>query len=270
MSPKDHAVAALESTRSFWNSSPCNGQSTLEARRRYRYTVEPYLPETARRIASRHAQVVEVGCGMGTDAFNLCAQLPEHGRYLGLDYSPDSIAAAEAAVAEAGQLKVRPSFRVANAEALDLESGSVECVYSMGVLHHTAHPQRAIDEIMRVLQPGGRAYVYLYRTWGPKVMVAKALRAIQRLLDAALGRERCLYALVKGYHFERFLGTAVLECFGVPHLDCYDEVEMRRMFSDFRINELYPVGYSLPWLHSDTEAKGPLGYFWFIEVEKVA
>src|SRR5205085_12269324 len=37
-----------------------------------------------------------------------------------------------------------------------------DVVYSNGVLHHTPDTQRAIDEVHRVLRPGGVAKVMLY------------------------------------------------------------------------------------------------------------
>lgn len=265
---------AMASTRAFWNASPCNGQSNLAVRQRYRYRSEPWLPGMMERIGRAHSQVVEIGSGMGTDALTCCAAMAEGGSYRGIDYSTESVAAAQAALAEAETLgwplKVKPSFEVGNAESLPLETDSVECVFSFGVLHHTAHPQRAFDEVLRVLKPGGKGYIILYRKWSLKVTAAKVLRALQHGLDFVLGRERCLYDLVQGRHLEGLMGTAVLECFGVPYMDWFDEREMRRYFSDFTINALYPIGYSLPWFHSDPAALGPHGYYWAIEVEKAA
>lgn len=274
MAERNESADAMAATRSFWNASPCNGQSDLAVRLRYRYRSEPWLPGMMQRIAKSHTHVVEIGSGMGTDALTCCRYLPADGSYLGIDYSTESVAAANSALKEAKELNwplsVTPSFEVGNAEKLEIESNSVECLFSFGVMHHTAHPQRAFDEVLRVLKPGGKAYIFLYRKWSLKVTVAKALRTLQHGLDAALRRERCLYDLVNDRHFEKLMGTAVLECFGVPYMDWFDEREMRRYFSDLSINALYPIGYSLPWFHNDPRALGPFGYYWAIEVEKAA
>jgi ubiquinone/menaquinone biosynthesis C-methylase UbiE len=53
-------------------------------------------------------------------------------------------------------------LRVADAEALPFADGSFDLVYSHGVLHHTPDTQRAINEVHRVLKPGGVAMVMLY------------------------------------------------------------------------------------------------------------
>lgn len=49
-----------------------------------------------------------------------------------------------------------------DAESLPFDDGTFDIVYSNGVLHHTNDTQKAIDEVFRVLKPGGRAVVMLY------------------------------------------------------------------------------------------------------------
>src|SRR5262249_33669783 len=49
-----------------------------------------------------------------------------------------------------------------NAEALSFPDESFDWVYSHGVLHHTPNPQKAINEVWRVLKPNGRVIIMLY------------------------------------------------------------------------------------------------------------
>lgn len=49
-----------------------------------------------------------------------------------------------------------------DAEELPLESDSFDFIYSNGVLHHSDNPQRAINEVYRVLKPKGKAIIMLY------------------------------------------------------------------------------------------------------------
>jgi SAM-dependent methyltransferase len=51
----------------------------------------------------------------------------------------------------------------ADAERLPFTDNQFDVVYSYGVLHHTPDTLRSIDELHRVLQPGGRAVVMLYQ-----------------------------------------------------------------------------------------------------------
>lgn len=50
----------------------------------------------------------------------------------------------------------------ADAETLPFADASFDIVYSNGVLHHTNDTARAIDEVFRVLKPGGIAVIMLY------------------------------------------------------------------------------------------------------------
>ena len=49
-----------------------------------------------------------------------------------------------------------------DAESLAFDDGTFEIVYSNGVLHHTFDTGKAIDEVYRVLKPGGQAVIMLY------------------------------------------------------------------------------------------------------------
>jgi len=57
---------------------------------------------------------------------------------------------------------VRAFVSQGDAENLPFADASFDAVTSMGVLHHVPHPERAIDEIYRVLRPGGRLTLMLY------------------------------------------------------------------------------------------------------------
>jgi len=49
-----------------------------------------------------------------------------------------------------------------DAEDLPFEDDAFDIVYSNGVLHHTVSTESAMDEVFRVLKPGGRAVILLY------------------------------------------------------------------------------------------------------------
>ena len=261
----------LEKTRAFWNASPCGAQDSLRQRIAHRYAVEPWVKDVLERIAAEHTGVVEIGCGQGTDGITLCTLLPAGGSYLGIDYSDDSVKAADRARREAEGLlrfNVEPVFRRMNAEALDFADDSIPFVYSNGVLHHTARPRTAYAELWRVLEPGGEAMIALYRKPSLKVGLAKGLRGLQSAIDGVLNTDRCIYQLIAARKAPSLLGTMLLEGFGVPMMEWYSEADIREIFGGWDILRLDAVGCNFPRRRPRSRGWTRLGYMWLIHLRK--
>ena len=99
-------------------------------------------------------RLLDVGCGLGEAALALAHDLGETGEVVGLDTSAEMIRRARAN-ADAARCKLH--FRVADACALDEPSGSFDAVRSERTLQWIADPLAAVNEMARVLRPGGRA-----------------------------------------------------------------------------------------------------------------
>ncbi|MEO5373105.1 MAG: class I SAM-dependent methyltransferase [Alphaproteobacteria bacterium] len=263
-------VPELASTREFWDANPCGVHAGYEAQVQQRYAMEPYLPALLRRIGAAHANILEIGCGQGVDSTLLCAAMPAGGSYIGIDYSPASVDVARRnADYVDGTLTVTPEYRVGNAEHLDFDDNHFDAVYSMGVLHHTANDLKAINEALRVLKPGGKAYIFLYRRPSLKVGVAKMLRALQAGLDMLLGTDRCIYGWLKrqGTH-SRLFGTMFHECFGVPHMKWYNRQEIESAFQGYSRIETESYGPNFGRLYRCGDDPNPFGFFWVVEATK--
>lgn len=154
-----------ERVRAFWQEHPCGTKFSdteigtrefyegIEARR---YQKEWHIPKAANFAGAKGLRVLEIGCGVGTDA----AQFARAGAdYTGVDLTE---AAIELARKRFELSCLQGIFQVADAENLDFADASFDIVYSHGVLHHTPDTARAVREIYRVLKPGGRAIVMLY------------------------------------------------------------------------------------------------------------
>ena len=50
------------------------------------------------------------------------------------------------------------NLKVGDAENLEFSDNSFDFIYSWGVIHHSPDTQKAVDEIYRVLKPGGRFF----------------------------------------------------------------------------------------------------------------
>ena len=100
------------------------------------------------------ARWVEVACGPGLIAR---AMAPRVGSVLGLDLTPAMIEKARADAAEAGVENV--SFEVGDATALDLPDDSLDGAITRFSLHHIPAPMRVLEEMRRVVRPGGYVVV---------------------------------------------------------------------------------------------------------------
>ena len=262
-----------EITRDFWNKWPCDGQSNYETRAKLRYSKEPFIIDCIRQITKTHQHIVEVGCGQGTDAITACQYLGPGASYIGIDASDQSIANAEqASVERSSYLEVIPQFTQGDALALTYENNSLECIYSMGVLHHTTNTQLAIDEIYRVLRPGGRCYIFLYRTASPKLLVAHTLRALQLVCDKICRQDRCLLKIAENFSFENALGTMLIEACGVPIMRSYSSNGIKLLFAKYSILKLRSCGFNWPFNASyklkNVTGKNKIGNFFYIVAQK--
>jgi ubiquinone/menaquinone biosynthesis C-methylase UbiE len=102
-------------------------------------------------------RVLEVGCGMGADAFEMAALIAPGGSVTGVDFSESLIAEA---VRRADSRPLPVTFEVGDAQALRFADGSFDAVRTERMLMHVPDPSRALAEMARVLRPGGRMAVH--------------------------------------------------------------------------------------------------------------
>lgn len=107
--------------------------------------------------------VLDAGCGGAMSALALFDGVLERMRYVGVDIS-DAVDVASARFAERG---LEAGFVQADLNRIPLPDGSVDVVFSEGVLHHTDSTRAALLETARLLAPGGRYLFYVYRRKGP-------------------------------------------------------------------------------------------------------
>lgn len=149
----------------FWNANPCGAKfirespgtkAFFDSLTEHRYSVENHIPEMVNFPQWNGSQVLEIGCGLGSDA----EQFARNGAlYSGIDLTETSIEMCRRRFAVQG---LAGTFRVADAERLPFADECFDLVYSHGVIHHTPNTEAAVAEIRRVLRPGGRAIVMLY------------------------------------------------------------------------------------------------------------
>ncbi|MGQ9682291.1 MAG: class I SAM-dependent methyltransferase [Anaerolineae bacterium] len=120
----------------------------------------PYAEMLRRVVAlaqvAPNARVLDIGSGTGALSLALAEHLTA-GHLVGIDPTPQMLDRARENACASG-LADRVEFRQASAEALPFEDASFDVVVSSIALHHTV-VRRSLQEIARVLKPGGRLVV---------------------------------------------------------------------------------------------------------------
>jgi SAM-dependent methyltransferase len=101
--------------------------------------------------------VLDIGCGAGFDSLIAARQVGAAGRVISVDMTPAMLEKATVGAREAGLDNI--DFREGLAEALPVENESVDVVISNGVINLCPDKMAAMQEINRVLKPGGRIQI---------------------------------------------------------------------------------------------------------------
>jgi 2-polyprenyl-3-methyl-5-hydroxy-6-metoxy-1,4-benzoquinol methylase len=170
----DFSQVTVDQVRSYWDQRPCNIRHSakpvgtreyfdeVEARK---YFVEPHIPRFAEFERWQGKKVLEIGCGIGTDTVNFarCGAM-----VTAVDLSPQSLDLARQRVRVYG-LEDRVRFYSGSAEELNtfLPVETYDLIYSFGVIHHTPHPERVVQQMRSYAKPGTaiKLMVYYRRSW---------------------------------------------------------------------------------------------------------
>jgi len=154
-----------------WNNRACGTLSSVEnaeagtletfnrlARRRYTRD-DPWVPLVLDFPSMKDKEVLEIGHGQGCDLLH-AAMAGAHVH--GIDLTPNHHEICKRYFAA---LNLPVDLRLGNAGELPFASESMDIVYSLGVLHHTDNAEQCVAEAHRVLKPGGKIIIALYRFW---------------------------------------------------------------------------------------------------------
>ena len=97
--------------------------------------------------------VLDLGSGAGLDAIIASWQVGPGGRVVGVDLNPTMCVKAQAHAATTG---MRMECRAGSMEDIPLPDASVDAVLSNGVINLSFRKRRVVEEVFRVLRPGGR------------------------------------------------------------------------------------------------------------------
>jgi ubiquinone/menaquinone biosynthesis C-methylase UbiE len=179
----------------------------------------PYLRAYVANEPLSNKKLLEIGLGYGT----LGQLLADHGSdYHGLDIADGPVAMMRHRLQNLGIGGTEQHVRVGSALAIPHEDGNFDYVYSIGCLHHTGDLTRAVDEVFRVLKPGGKAIVMLYNRRSLRQLAAGLMFRLagSQKGDDSARRLRALYD-------SSTAGDAA------PHTDYVSTSEARELFKSF-------------------------------------
>ena len=221
----------------YWNDRTPYTWGNYEDMRKLRYELQDYMFDTFKFSDFKGKKVLEIGCGSGIDS----AEFAKHGAEV---YSVDMTDKAVNHTKKLfKQLKLKGEISKAVASDLPFQNDFFDLVYSYGVLHHIPYPERALEEIHRVLKPKGKCYAMLYH------------------------KDSLLY-----YYSVLYLGGVVFNCFknglsekevlakysegkmGNPYSRVYTKDEAKRLFYTSGFNNI-TVEVKYPMIDTTTERK---------------
>jgi SAM-dependent methyltransferase len=247
-------MALNDDVRAYWEKEPCGTSETvvrgLEPRSRewfdevesYRYRMEPFIFSVAQFTRYQGKEVLEVGVGAGTDHL----QWARAGAIChGVDLTDAGVETTRSRLALYG---FSSELQRCDAEKLPYPDESFDVVYSWGVIHHSERPEAILEEVRRVLKPGG---VFLGMMYGLHSFGVLRLWVKHALLAGKPWRG--LRDVV--WHHKESIGTKA-----------YTFSEFERMFSRFHCFSMQPFITATDTLHWPrfTHQLMPARFGWYV------
>jgi 2-polyprenyl-3-methyl-5-hydroxy-6-metoxy-1,4-benzoquinol methylase len=220
---------AIEKVQNFWDERPCNIRHSplpigtkeyFEAVEQRKYKVEPHIPEFAEFPRWKNKKVLEIGCGIGTDTINFARA---GAMVTAIDLSPKSLELAQKR-ADVYNLNHSIRFFCGDIEKLDefLPVAPYDLVYSFGVIHHTPHPERAVEKMQKYMTPESELRLMVYSKVSYKLFWIMKEEGIWDMsqLDELIARNSEAQT-------------------GCPVTYTYTFNELRSLLHDFKLLEIY-------------------------------
>ena len=164
---KNETKIQIEDVQKFWDRQPCNIKHStfpvgtkeyFDGVEQRKYFVEPHIPNFCNFKKWKEKKVLEIGCGLGTDAINFARA----GAILTVvELSKKSL---DLAKKRFKLYNLSAKFFLGNAEELSkfVPVESYDLIYSSGVIHHSPNPEKIVNEIEKYCDKNTEIRILLY------------------------------------------------------------------------------------------------------------
>jgi 2-polyprenyl-3-methyl-5-hydroxy-6-metoxy-1,4-benzoquinol methylase len=248
----DFSQVTVDQVRTYWDERPCNIRHSPKpvGTREYfdevetrKYFVEPHIPRFAEFDRWRGKRVLEIGCGIGTDTVSFA----RHGATVtAVDLSPQSLELARRRVELCG-LQSQVQFYSGSAEELTsfVPIEGYDLIYSFGVIHHTPHPERVLQQMQRYAKPGATIKIMVYhrRSWKVfAILLGYGKGQFWRLKELVAENSEAQTGCPVTYTYTRKEGRQLIESSGFRMTDVFVD----HIFP-YRIPEYIKYQYKKSW-----------------------
>lgn len=245
----------IDKIKDFWNKRPCNIKHSKKEIGTYeyfeevankRYFVEPHIVFFMEPLEWKNKNVLEIGCGIGTDSMLFTKYLAN---LTAVDLSAASVKIAKERYELYGSIGYglgKAEFYEANAEELSsvVPVKPYDLIYSFGVIHHAERPEKIIEQIKLYMNKDSELRIMLYS--------GLSFKAID-------------FFIRKGYKFG-FNFNKTIQYYAEAQSDCpqaivYNKKKIKELLKDFDIIEIkkdHIFTYSIPEYLEGKYVKTPL------------
>ncbi|MBM2816095.1 MAG: hypothetical protein HW421_2857 [Ignavibacteria bacterium] len=193
----------------------------------------PYLNRYFDLDDIKEKDVLEIGLGFGT----VGEMLALHSKsYTGLDYSVNPVNLLNQRI-DWKNVSYKAKAVQGDAKALAFDANSFDFVVSIGCLHHTGNTKKAIEEVYRVLKPGGKALIMLYFKGAIRNYILEPLL----YLTVKTFKKPRIYSSFKFNNLQEFQrGLKDFDSEGnvAPITESFNQNDVRELFSNFKMVQI--------------------------------
>ena len=159
----------INRVKKYWNNQPCNinhskkeflSRDYFNEIEKKRYFIESHIPKFANFKKYKNKNVLEIGCGIGTDGVQF---LKNGANYTGVELSKNSLDIFRERIKILGLSNLKSNLILSNCESLkNVPKLNYNLIYSFGVIHHTPNMKKAFEEVYKLSNKKTEIKIMLY------------------------------------------------------------------------------------------------------------